>query len=79
MHRVQLGEAPHLLEVGESGEFTYGTMGEGREVYALLTYGRIIGITRQTLINDDLDAFTRIPSAFGASAADLESDLVYSC
>ena len=35
----------------ESGEFTYGTMGEGREVYALLTYGRIIGITRQTLQN----------------------------
>ena len=43
-----------------------------------MTYGRIVGITRQTLINDDLDAFTRIPSAFGAAAADLESDLVYS-
>ncbi|MFN4130441.1 MAG: hypothetical protein ACK4GC_11605, partial [Paracoccaceae bacterium] len=54
--------APDLLRVPESGEFTYGTMGKGREVYALLTYGRIIGITRQTLINDDLDAFIRIPS-----------------
>lgn len=30
------------------------------------------------LINDDLDAFTRVPAAFGASAADLESDIVYS-
>ncbi len=78
VQRTQLAGAPDLLRVPESGEFTYGTMGEGREVYALLTYGRIIGITRQTLINDDLDAFTRIPSAFGASAADLESDLVYS-
>jgi hypothetical protein len=76
--RTQLGGAPDLLRVPESGEFTYGTIGEGREVYALATYGRIIGITRQTLINDDLDAFTRVPSAFGASAADLESDLVYS-
>lgn len=76
--RNQLGGAPDLLRVPQSGEFTYGTIGESREVYALVTYGRIVGITRQTLINDDLDAFTRIPSAFGAAAADLESDLVYS-
>jgi hypothetical protein len=78
VQRTQLGGAPDLQRVPESGEFTYGTIGEGREVYSLLTYGRIVGITRQTLINDDLDAFTRVPSAFGASAADLESDLVYS-
>ena len=78
VQRTQLGGAPNLDIVPESGEFTYGTMGEGREVYALLTYGKIISVTRQALINDDLDAFTRIPAAFGASAADLESDIVYS-
>lgn len=78
VQRTQLGGTPDLTKVLESGEFQYGTMGEGKEVYALATYGRIIGITRQTLINDDLDAFTRIPAAFGASAADLESDIVYS-
>lgn len=78
VQRTQLAGAPDLLRVPESGEFSYGTIGEGKEVYALSTYGRIIGITRQTLINDDLDAFTRVPTAFGASAADLESDLVYS-
>lgn len=77
VQRTQLGGAPDLTKVLESGEFQYGTMGEAKEVYALATYGRIIGITRQTLINDDLDAFTRIPMAFGASAADLESDIVY--
>lgn len=76
--RTQLGGAPDLEKVLESGEFQYGTIGEGKEVYALATYGRIVAINRQTLINDDLDAFTRIPAAFGASAADLESDIVYS-
>lgn len=75
---TQLAGAPNLVQVPESGEFTYGTIGEGREVYALLTYGRIVGITRQVLINDDLDAFTRVPAAYGAAAADLESDIVYS-
>ena len=78
VQRTQLGGAPDLVKVPESGEFTYGTIGEGKEVYSLATYGRIIGITRQTIINDDLNAFARIPAAFGASAADLESDLVYS-
>jgi hypothetical protein len=76
--RVQLGGAPNLQLVPESGEFSYGTIGEGREVYALLTYGRIVGVTRQAIVNDDLDAFTRVPAAFGAAAADLESDIVYS-
>ncbi|MDO5704269.1 MAG: peptidase U35 [Paracoccus sp. (in: a-proteobacteria)] len=78
VQRTQLGGAPDLQKVLESGEFQYGTIGEGKEVYALASYGRIIAITRQALINDDLDAFTRIPAAFGASAADLESDIVYS-
>ena len=58
MHRVQLGEAPQLLEVGESGEFKRGTLGESKESYKVKTYGRVVAITRQTLINDDLDAFT---------------------
>lgn len=75
--RSQLGGAPDLLRVPESGEFSYGTMGEGKETYQLTTYGRVIGLTRQAIINDQLEAFTRIPQAFGASAADLESDLVY--
>ncbi len=77
VQRTQLGGAPDLEKVLESGEFQYGTIGEAKEVYALATYGRIVSITRQTLINDDLDAFTRVPAAFGASAADLESDIVY--
>lgn len=75
--RAQLGGAPDLQKVLENGEFKYGSIGEGKEDYALATYGRIVAITRQTLINDDLDAFTRVPASFGAAAADLESDIVY--
>jgi hypothetical protein len=77
MHRVQLGEAPQLLEVGESGEFKRGTLGESKESYKVKTYGRVVAITRQVLINDDLDAFTRIPAMYGHSIAQLESDVVW--
>ena len=65
MHRVQLGEAPQLLKVGESGEFKRGALGESKESYRIETYGRVIAIARQVLINDDLDAFTRIPAMYG--------------
>ena len=77
VNRAQLGEAPELEKVNESGEFNYGSMGEDNQRYKLETYGKIIALTRQTIINDDLDAFSRVPGAFGASAAELESNVVW--
>ncbi len=77
VHRLQLGEAPQLERVNESGEFKRGTIGEAQETYRIETFGKVIGITRQVLINDDLDAFTRVPSLFGTAAATLESDVVW--
>jgi hypothetical protein len=78
INRLQLGEAPQLEKVNESGEFKRGTMGEAKESYRVETYGKVVGITRQVIINDDLDAFTRVPFLFGTSAATLESDVVWS-
>lgn len=77
IHRVQLGEAPQLERVNEAGEFKRGSIGEGKERYRVETWGKVIGITRQVIINDDLDAFTRVPSLFGTAAATLESDVVW--
>jgi phage major head subunit gpT-like protein len=75
--RVQLGEAPQFEKVNEHGEFKRGSMKEGAESYAVATYGKVVGITRQVIINDDLNAFSRIPASFGVQAAQLESDLVW--
>ena len=77
MNRVQIGEAPQLLKVNESGEFKRGSIAESKESYRIETYGRVVGITRQVLINDDLDAFTRIPAMYGTAIATLESDVVW--
>jgi len=63
--------------VNEKGEFTHGSIAESKETYKLATYGRIVSITRQVIINDDLSAFTRIPAGFGVAAATLESDTVW--
>lgn len=77
VNRVQLGDAPAFLKVDEHGEFRTGTIGEGKESYQLATYGRKFAITRQALINDDTDAFSRIPMMFGRKARVLESNLVW--
>jgi hypothetical protein len=76
-NRVQIGDAPALLQVNEHAEFQRGTILDAKEVYKLLTYGRIFAITRQALINDDTSAFDRVATLFGRSARNLESDLVW--
>lgn len=78
MSVVNLAGAPDLLQVNEHGEFKYGAMTDGKETYSLLTYGRIVSLTRQALINDDLRGFDRLVGAFGNSAARLENRTVYS-
>ncbi len=75
--RVQFGDAPSLLEIKEHGEYTSGTIGEGKEQYHLTKYGRKFAITREAIINDDTNAFARIPMMFGRKARILESDLVW--
>lgn len=75
---AQLGGMPALVKVPtESGEFTYGTIGEGAETYQVATYGRIVGLNRQSIINDDLSAFDRIIPGFASAARRLENQLVY--
>jgi hypothetical protein len=68
--RLMLGEAPQLLKVNEHGEITRGTMVESKSSYSLETFGRIFGITRQALVNDDLGAFADLTLRFGRAAAE---------
>jgi len=75
---VQLSGAPELLQTNEHGEFKYGTMKDAGVSYSLVTYGRMVSLTRQAIINDDLRAFERLVSSFGASSSRLENRLVYS-
>ena len=74
---VGLGGAPSLMLVPENGEFTRAALSDSGQSYRLFTYGRIIAITRQAIVNDDQSLFGRIPTMFGRKAADLESDLIW--
>lgn len=77
MHRVDLSTFPSLPEVAEGAEYTYGSIGDRGEQIALATYGKLLSITRQAIINDDLSAFDRIPRLMGRAAIRTVGDLVY--
>lgn len=75
--RVSMGDLSTVDEVLEHGEYKRGTVGEEAEKYKVTKYGKIIGITWEALVNDDLGAFDRLPSIMGAACAQKQSDLVY--
>lgn len=74
---TQLSAMPDLVAVGEGEEIKYGTVSDGKVSYSLLTFGRIFGVTRHTLINDDLRALDRWATGYASSAARLENRFVY--
>lgn len=76
--RVALGEMPTIADVLEGAPYGNVTFGERREQWHLSKAGAIFAITTEALINDDLDAFSRLPSMFGASCARKQSDVVWS-
>lgn len=75
---VNMSEAPGLLEVPELAEYQAGTMQDSASSFKLATFGRVMHLSRQALVNDDLGAFTLLPSSFGAAARRLEADKVFS-
>ena len=75
---VDLGSFPALRNVPEGGEYKYITVGERREQRVLATYGERFMISRQAIINDDVDAFSRIPRKMGRAAIRTVGNLAYS-
>lgn len=75
--RVDLNSFPSLELVPEGGEYKYGTVGDRGETVQLATYGKLFSITRQAIINDDLNAFTSIPRRQGRAAIRTVGNLVY--
>lgn len=75
--RVDLGLFPSLAQVDEGSEYSYGTLSDRGVSLVLATYGKLFPITRQSIINDDLGAFTKIPLRMGQAAKRTIANLVY--
>lgn len=55
-------------KLGPSGEIKNGTLGEETYTNKADTYARMLAITRQDIINDDLGALTAVPRRLGRGA-----------
>jgi ATP-dependent Clp endopeptidase proteolytic subunit ClpP len=77
IYGIALSEAPSVDLVQEAEEYSYGKLLENQESYRVYKYGKILPLTLEMIINDDLRAFTRYPQLMGAAARRKESDLVY--
>lgn len=56
-------------EVGATGELKHTALSDESFTNKLKTFGRILTLTRQHMINDDLSAFLQIPRLLGRQAA----------
>lgn len=74
---MRLGEFSQLDEVLEGGEYKHGKLSEAAERYSISKYGKMIAVTYEMIVNDDMSAFTSIPTKMGKKARDLESDKVW--
>ncbi len=75
--RVNISTFSDLETVAESAEYKEGHISDLKESIQLLTKGKTFTISRQAIINDDMDAMTRLPSAMGRAAARAVGDLAY--
>ena len=75
MSTYDLSQAGQLLEVPEFAGYEDTRFSETRETIQIATYGRTFGISRQAIINDDLNAFTKIPFNMGLRASSLPNEL----
>lgn len=74
---LRVGDFPTLVAYSEDGEIKSGTINEGRETVILGSYGRILTLTRQAIINDDLGAFDEVFGSVGNVIARFENSLFF--
>ena len=65
-------------ELPPGGELKHATVGEAAYTNQAKTYGRMFGIDRRDLINDDLDALTAVPRRLGRGGALKLNDVFWS-
>jgi hypothetical protein len=69
-YRYRAGTFGNLSTVTENNEFTHGTLSDGeRESITAGTKGKLLTITRQMIVNDDMGVFANLVTAMGRGAA----------
>ena len=73
---IRLGDMGRLEQIAENGEITHTSRAENGESLALNTYARALNVSRNLLVNDDLNLLGDMTAAFGQAAAQTEADVM---
>ena len=76
--RPNMSMFPDLETVAENGAFPIKEVTDWAESITASTKGALFSITRQALINDDLNSFTKVPMLMGRAAARAVGDDAFS-
>lgn len=77
INRISLGESPNLEMVPEGNDYPEKSVSDAKTTYKVEKYGAIFTISWETVINDDLDAISRIPAMHGNAARRVQNKTVY--
>jgi hypothetical protein len=77
INRISFGESPNLEMVPEAQEYKEKSISDSKTSYKVEKYGAIFTISWETVINDDLDAISRVPAMHGNAARRVQNKAVY--
>jgi hypothetical protein len=77
INRMRLGELPDPEIVPENGIYGEAAVSDSKETYRVEKYGHIFSISLEAIINDDLNAISRIPAQQGAAMRRKINKVVY--
>ena len=77
INSYRLNMAGGFEEVGAGGELKHATLSDESYSNQAKTYGKMLGLTRQDIINDDMGALSDVPFMFGRAAANSFNDVFW--
>ena len=78
INRIRFSESPNLEVVPETKPYKEQLYTDNRTSYSIDKYGAVFSVSWETVVNDDLDAISRIPAMHGNAARRKQNNVAYS-
>ena len=75
--RTGISEFDDLDLIRDGSEYKAGKFLDRSERMTLATFGKLFRLTRQAIVNDNLDEFSKVPRKMGRAASRMVGDVVY--
>ena len=77
INRIRYSESPDLEMVPEGKDYPEGATSDSKESYQVEKFGKMFTVTWETVVNDDMDAISRVPQMHGNAARRTQNKKVY--